>query len=329
MKHAIKQFFLSSWIGLASLLFLSFLAYGVFFFSSPVLEKNITVPTKAEALAQFYQLPLYFEKNEGQIDASVKYLTRGPGYTFYFTPKEIVMVLQKTLQGKALSQSAVLKMQFVGANQPFLVKGLEEQECKSNYFRGSDPSNWRTNISNYAKVQYEGVYPGIDAVFYGNQQQFEYDFCLAPGADPHDVHLHIEGAKKLAIDAEGNIRMMLEDDEEVQMLKPFVYQIVEGKRLPVESKFTLLAQNEIGFALGAYDRSKEVIIDPVLVYSTYLGGTNTESGNDIAIDSTGHAYVTGTTASSDFPITGNAYQTALKGTSDAFVTKFEVTGDTS
>lgn len=326
MNYLIKQFFLSSW-RLASLLFLSLFAIGTFFFSSSVSEENLVVPTKADALAQFYKLPLYFEKNEGQIDTSVKFLSRGPGYTFYFTPKEIIMVLQKTLQEKKSPQSAVLKIQFVGANQPFPIKGLEEQKCKSNYFKGNDPLNWRTNISNYAKVQYEGLYPGIDAVFYGNQQQFEYDFCLAPGANPQHARLHLEGAKELAIDAGGNLRIMLEDGKEVQMLKPFVYQVVEGKKLSIESNFTLLAQNEIGFALGSYDQTKKVVIDPVLVYSTYLGGMNTESGLDIAIDSTGNAYVTGTTASADFPSTTNAFQTSLKGASDAFVTKFDVTGN--
>jgi len=330
MKHSIKQFFLSSWIGLASLLFLSFLAGGTCLFSPSVLEKKLTVLTKKDALAQFYQLPLYFEKNEGQIDASVKYLSRGPGYTFYFTPKEVVMVLQKKLREKASSQSAALKIQFVGAAQPLLIKGLEEQECKSNYFKGNDPMNWRTNISNYAKVRYEGVYPGIDVVFYGNQQQFEYDFCLAPGADPQLPRLHIEGAKELAIDAQDNLHITMKDGEEVQMLKPFVYQMVEGKKLFIESQFTLLAQNDIGFILGSYDQSKEVVIDPVLVYSTYLGGTNIENGSDVAIDSTGHAYVVGTTGSTDFPVTAGAFQTTLKGGAggtDAFVTKFDVTGN--
>jgi len=273
--------------------------------------------TKANIAAQFAKLPLYFERNVGQTDASVKYLTRGPGYTLFFTPDEIVLSLQN---------QASLRMQFVGANKEPTLIGLEEQACKSNYFIGNDPQKWHTNISNYAKVAYQNLYPGIDAVFYGNPQHLEYDLCVAPGGCPKDVRLRIENAKHLSIDAEGHLRILTDAEQEVRMQKPFVYQIIAGEKVSIESSFLLLAQNEIGFSVGKYDIDKSLVIDPVLAYSTYLGGSNLDSGTSIVVDGTGSAYVTGSTNSTNFPTKNPVQPTLGSDLSNAFVTKFNSTG---
>jgi len=295
------------------------------------IDFSYAAETKANIATQFGKLPLYFEHNVGQTDASVRYLTRGPGYTLFFTPDEIVLSLQN---------QASLRMQFVGANKEPTLIGLEEQACKSNYFIGKDPQKWHTNISNYAKVAYQNLYPGIDAVFYGNPQHLEYDLCVAPGGCPNDVRLRIENAKHLSIDAEGDLRILTKAEHEVRMQKPFVYQIIAGEKVSIESSFLLLAQNEIGFSLGKYDKDKLLVIDPIvaaLSYSTYLGGANNDESCGIAVDSNGSAYVTGLTNSfnieSDFGFIGfplmNPAQSAFGGgNSDAFVTKFDPTGTT-
>jgi len=272
--------------------------------------------TKANIAAQFGKLPLYFEHNVGQTDASVRYLTRGPGYTLFFTPDEIVLFLQN---------QASLRMQFVGANKEPTLIGQEEQVCKSNYFIGNDPQKWHTNISNYAKVAYKNVYPGIDAVFYGNPQHLEYDLCVAPGGCPNDVRLRIENTKHLSIDAEGDLRILTKAEHEVRMQKPIVYQIINGEKVSIESSFLLLAQNEIGFSLGKYDTNKTVVIDPVIIYSTYLGGSAEDIGYGIAVDNSGSAYVVGSTSSTNFPL-HSPVQGTYGGRRDAFLTKFNPTG---
>ncbi len=338
MHQASKQKFLRIGSGLTALLGVVLLTAGLSFGSfSPFSEKK-TLPskeaeaspsTKTDVIAQIVKLPMYFEKNEGQIDPSVKYLTREYGSTFYFTPREIVMVLQKQFQDtepKTLT-SSVLKIQFVGAQVNPLITGIDEQPSKSNYFIGNQPEKWLTNIPHYAKVSYQDLYSGIDALFYGNARQLEYDILVAPGQDPQHVRLHIEGAKELSIDESGHLHLVLEDQQEVQMQKPFVYQMMGENQIAIEGQFVLLAQNEVGFLLGKYDRNQTLVIDPVLAYSTYLGGGGSEIGMGIAVDSSGSAYVTGYTESLNFPTTTGAYQASLTSSRrNAFITKLNPGG---
>ncbi len=312
MRTSLRQWLRIIMIPLCLMLF-------AYFFFAP--SQDISPPDKTQIAAQFFKQPIYFERNEGQINTSVNYLTRGTGYTFYFTPQEVVMVLQNQA-----TSSSVLKIQFMQANPYPLIKGLEEQACKSNYFIGHDPEKWHTNVSNYTKIQYQDLYPGINAIFYGHEQQLEYDLCVAPGGNPQDARLHIEGAQTLLVDENGHLRIVMDNAHEVLMQKPFVYQVLNGNQVAIEGKYVLLAQNEIGFALGTYDIHQTLVIDPVLVYSTYLGGIDFDSGNAIAVDSNGNAYVTGDTLSLDFPITGGAYQPTLTGSVDVFITKFNPTG---
>lgn len=276
----------------------------------------------SELPQQFYEVPLYFEENSGQVDSDVKYLSRGPGYTFYFTPQEIVMALQNCKEEK----SALLKIKFLGTCQEPVLKGVDEQECKSHYFIGNDSSKWLTSISNYGKVIYEKIYPGVDAIFYGNKQHLEYDLCVTPGGNPQDIRFCIEGAENIAIDSVGHLSVYLANREIVQIQKPMVYQWIDGEKKWVDAQFVLFGQNEIGFHLSSYNVKETLIIDPVLVYSSFLGGDGNDQGFSISVDNYGHVYVTGTTNSANFPLKHSIRNTISMHARDAFITKFNSAG---
>jgi hypothetical protein len=196
-----------------------------------------------------------------------------------------------------------------------------------NYFIGNDSAKWRTNVPTYAKVKYEGLYPGVDLVYYGNQGQLEYDFVVAPGVDPNEIRLKFHGAGKPRVDEKGDL-LLLAKDEEMRFQKPVAYQELAGERKQVRGSYVLASANRIGFKLGEYDHSQPLVIDPVLVYSTYLGGSlsGSDSGSGIAVDGSGDAYVTGGTGPG-FPTTTNALQPTLGGPNgNAFVTKLSPSG---
>ena len=240
-------------------------------------------------------------------------------------------------------KGAVLRMKLVGANPAAQVTGLEQLPGKSNYFIGNDPAKWRTNVPTYAKVRYGNVYSGIDLVYYGNQRQLEYDFVVAPGADPRDIRLAIqsrdrEGAVALRIDGEGDL-VLESEGSELRLHQPVIYQEISGARQRIGGNFVVHGTpgqvhgkpgqvqggRQVGFEVARYDASKPLIIDPVLTYSTYLGGSNGDEGLGIAVDSSGNAYVTGWTSSTNYPTT-NAFQAATGGLQDAFVTKLNAAG---
>jgi hypothetical protein len=220
-------------------------------------------------------------------------------------------------------------MKLLGANSSAKVEGTDELPGKSNYFKGNDPKKWRTNVSNYAKVHYRDVYPGVDVVYYGNQGKLEHDFVVSPGADPAAIKLAIEGADSLRLDKQGNLVAQLTSGE-VVLNRPTVYQPGNPKSeiqnpKSVDGRFVLLADSRIDFEIGTYDKTKPLVIDPVLIYSTYLGGSVSDEGYGIAVDTAGSAYVTGYAESPDFP-TANPLQPSLSGYYNAFVTKLNSTG---
>ena len=288
---------------------------------------------------RYGNLPLSFEANHGQSDSKVKFLSRGSGYSLFLTSNEAVLVLSqseadenrkasrvaRTAVRAKHRKSAVVRMTLVEANPQSQAAGHDALPGKSNYFIGNDPAKWRTNIPTYAKVRYEGVYPGVDLVYYGNQGQLEYDFVVAPGADPRLVTLAFEGAREVHIDARGELVLGVEGGE-VRQHKPVVYQEVAGVKQEVAGRYVMKGTRQVGFRVAAYDPSRPLIIDPVLVYSTYLGGSDEDVGFGIAVDAAGNAYVTGETSSTDFPTTAGAAQTTYAGGSDAFVTKLDATG---
>ena len=294
----------------------------------------------AQVRERYGNLPLSFEANHGQSDSTVKFLSRGSGYSLFLTSDEAVLVLSQSEADESRTasrvartavrardrKSAVVRMTLVNANPRSQTAGHHELPGKSHYFIGNDPAKWRTNIPTYAKVKYEGVYPGVDLVYYGNHGQLEYDFVVAPGADPGVVTLAFEGAREVHIDARGELVLGVEGGV-VRQHKPVVYQEVAGVKQEVAGRYVMKGKRQVGFRVAAYDPSRPLIIDPVLVYSTYLGGSGIDAGFGIAVDGAGSAYVTGTTRSTDFPTTAGAAQTThAGGFDDAFVTKLDATG---
>jgi hypothetical protein len=279
--------------------------------------------TDARLSESYGKLPLYFEANRGRTDKDVRFLSRGAGYNLYLTSDEAVLVLAKR-DAKAQKKSVALRMNLVGANRKPLVSGLEEQPGKVNYFIGRDPAKWRTNVPTYAKVHYQNVYAGIDLVYYGNQRQLEYDFVVAPGADPGKIVLAFKGADKIEIDARGDLVLRTAGGD-LRQHKPVVYQEIDGARRDVTGGYVRKGANRIGFQLAAYDTTRPLVIDPiVLAYSTFLGGSDHDDAGGIAVDADGNAYITGGTASFDFPTTAGAFQPAFPG--GAFVTKLNPAG---
>ena len=279
-----------------------------------------TSHTHTRVLESYGRLPLHFERNDGQVDASVRFLARGSGYSLFLKPTEAVL----TLRQRATANVAVLQFTLAGGNRRPTVAGRGELPGRINYFVGDDPAGWRTNIATYARVHYSDVYPGIDLVYYGNQQQLEYDFVVAPGADPRRIRMVFDRARAVSIDGDGDLILSVEGGE-VRQLKPIVYQEANGVREPIAGRYVRKGRREIRFELGAYDRTRPLVIDPVLVYSTYLGGSSTDAGNDIAVDAQGNAYVGGETSSADFP-TASAADASQNGRVDGFVTKLNATG---
>ena len=287
------------------------------------------------------KLPLYFEANRGQTDRQVKFLSHGAGHTLFLTSTEAVLVFTRSepregreaLKPKGKPEKpknvrrTVVRMTFLDANPKSRVVGQEELPGKANYFIGNDPSKWRTDVPTYAKVQYTNVYPGIDLIYYGNQRQLEYDYVVGPGADPKRIRLSFQGADKLELDAQGDLVLHTAAGV-IRQRKPVIYQEVEGRRREIAGGYVLKGARRVGFRFAAYNASIPLVIDPALFYSTYLGGSAADQGFGIAVDASGNAYVTGYTASTDFPTIPGAFQTTLgsAGSTDAFVTKLNPTG---
>lgn len=313
------------------------------FKGNPSKGKKVKPPQLTES---YGKLPLSFEKNTGQTDSRVKFLSRGSGYSIFLTQTEAVLVLRepdpnaglnkKTAQNHAsylapvdsptsTSKSSVLNMRLVGANSKAQAVGSDPLPAKSNYFIGNNPKNWLTEITNYGKVQFRNAYPGIDLVYYGSQRQLEYDFIVAPGADPRVINIVFDGAQSLEIDKNGDL-LIKTFSGVIRHHKPVVYQEKEGKKTPVSAHYILKSGNQIGIALGVYDKTQKLFIDPVLSYSTFLGGSSRDVGYGIAVDNSGNAYITGFTGSLNFPVTAGVFQPTRNQLSEGFIAKLNSSG---
>ena len=255
-------------------------------------------------------IPLSFEPNTGQASRDVRYLARGSAYTLYLTGREMVF---------AGRNQPPLRTKFPGANPSAPVAAESPQPSTSNYFVGNDPTKWRTAVPNYARVRYSGIYPGIDLVYYGHEGTLEYDWIVAPGADPARIRMTFEGRPHLRIDEHGDL-VIRQDGNEYRHKRPAIYQEFAGKRIPVDGRWVVRG-SECSFQIGVYDHSRTLTIDPPLVFATYEGGSGLDYAYAVAVDAAGNTYVTGIAGSANFPTAGT-----LRGTEDVFVTKISSDG---
>jgi hypothetical protein len=284
-------------------------------------------------------LPLSFEESSNPEKRDFDFLSHGSGATFFLNYSGVNMRLGGSAKNSASHfgeriqsaktrpqiQPAALQLKFLGANprSKIVRKGL--LPGKSNYLIGSDPKQWRTNISSYAKVMYLDIYPGIDVSYYGDHRQLEYDFVVKAGANPSSVEIEVIHADKIRIDASGNVKVNI-GGSEIEQRRPFAYQEIQGVGRPVPARYILKGTNKIGLDIGNYDSSRPLIIDPVLFYSTYVGGSGSDQGISVALDSADKAYITGITTSADFPVSSGAAQVSSTNGSNLFITKMNATG---
>ena len=280
--------------------------------------------SETRPIESYGKLPLSFEENRGQTDSQVKFLSRSSGYNLFLTSTQAVFRFREpdsgsgseATQGRQNPASASLRMKLRGANPAPRIAGADQLPGKANYFIGADHTKWRTNIPTYAKLKYENVYAGVDLVFYGSERRLEYDFIVAPEADFRAITLGFEGADRVEVDGNGDLVLDTAAGE-VRQKRPLIYQEVNGVRHTIAGRYRLnedKGQKEEGesqelithhsslvtFEVGEYDRTRPLIIDPVLVYSTFLGGSGADRGLGISVDMQGNAYVTGETSSPDF-----------------------------
>jgi hypothetical protein len=310
--------------------------------ASRILDESVSGDdaTAARVREAYGKLPLSFEGNRGQTDPEVKFLARGGGYTLFLTSKEAVLTLDRggeapdRFAGSESTQPAAsaVHLQLLGANPAPSIDGQGDLAGRSHYFIGDDPRQWRHGIPHYERVRYEEVYPGIDLIYYGNQGRLEYDFVVGAHADPDAIRLEFPGAGGLVVDERGDLVLKLDGGDLVQK-KPVIYQEAEGVRRDIEGGYRIDERSRVSIEVGAYDESRPLVIDPVLLYATYLGGAAAtdigDIGSGIAVDDAGSAYVIGLTRSLDFPTTAGAFQPVNGGGSDprdVFVTKLNADG---
>lgn len=290
------------------------------FFNSIVLRSGHAAFNQLERAKHSYgQLPMTFERNDGQSARAVKYQARGHGYQVFLTDDYAALSL-----ASSKGDVTVLRFDFgLGKSVPV---GLDELPTKSNYILGNDPQSWRTNIPNFARVEYRAIQPGIDVAFYGTQRALEYDFVVAPGSDPAQLAVTIEGADKLELTPNGDLLLHV-GTATVMQRAPVSFQDEGRSQRRVQSRYVLKGGHQIGFAVDEYDRAQALVIDPVIDYSTFLGGTGSDEGFAIAVDNVGNAYLTGTTYSNNFNTFAPLQTLNRGGKFDAFVTKLNAAGN--
>ena len=300
---------------------------------SPVAAANTPVDANGKARSLFAGLPLMFEPNQGQAnldpsDARARFVARGSGYSLFLGAEGAILSLSsreaKTpAHATPVTQVEALQMKLVGAKASAGIAAEEPLPGKSNYLLGNDPSKWRRGVPQFARVRYENVYPGINLVFYGNQGQLEYDFQVAPHADPAQAELEFNGAKALAL--KDGALVVHGRNGSVRLEAPQVYQQIAGRREPVEGKFVLRGEHRAGFAIGSYDHSRELVIDPLLTFATYFGGSGNELNNYVAVDQSFNVYLAGSTTSTNLPVGSgvltNVYQSTLDGAENVYIAK--------
>ncbi len=317
--------------------------------SAPRVAPKASAPTPASKGMAFGNIPLAFEPNYGQAgNAQVKYMARAHGYSLFLTRKEAAFVmpvgpqtspLLSVHKGMSLSELekamsappadngvAVLRMEMLGASAQPQLTADDLQPGKTNYLIGKDPKNWHSNIPRYGQVRYNNVYPGIDLAYHGTQQ-LEFDFVVKPGASPDKIAVGFKGAQKLRTDHSGNLVLGTAAGE-IQLLRPVAYQEKDGVRRPVPARFVTKEKNKVAFELGAYDRTRQLVIDPSITFATYYGGPQEETAAGVALDASGNIYLTGTTSSDTdkLPVAPNTYTIGPSGEHDGYLVQFTPNG---
>ena len=285
-------------------------------------QAGTPLPSSGQQLVARGRLPLAFEPNVGQAGSQVSYLTRGAGYQLHFTADGATWALMRAGEAEGAPLVDVLRMRVVGAAAAVPVTGAAPLAARAHYFRGDDPTEWRTNVPTFGRVRYDQVYPGVDLEYYGRDGELEYDFVVAPGADPSIISLAFDGADRLSLDDAGNLAVETSAGRLVQG-RPLTYQQIGGERRIVESRFVLAEDDEVRFEVDAYDPRRPLVIDPVISYSTFIGGTGGAYGDQaygVTVDAQENIYVTGKTASTTFPVQGQPASL------DAFVLKMAPDG---
>lgn len=302
-----------------------------------------TESQKTNIKKTYGKLPLYIIENQGQVDSRVKIYERGAGHATFFTGNGLILSLtvdeakvdkashhdELKTDGNVKITTETLELSFVGANDRPVITAQDRQTGYANYFVGNDKTKWRSNIPTYGALTYKDVYKNIDIKFYGNNREIEHDVIVRPGGDPSMVIFAYKGAQGLKINKSGDLVVSLKRGNIIER-KPVIYQEIHGERVAVEGSYKILKMEEAGlfsygFTVASYDGTKDLVIDPVLSYSTYLGGLSVDHGLAIAVDNTGAVYVTGYTASLDFPLAGSI-QGVIGGGIDVFITKINASG---
>ncbi len=273
-------------------------------------------PTSKGKLVESYgKVPLSFEPNRGQTSPAVQWVARGPEYALFLSGHDAVLELNSITPPAGITDrpkiySSAVRMNLLGATTALKASGERQQAGTANYFTGSDPAKWQHEVPNFEKVRLSGVYPGIDLVYYGRQGRLEYDFVVAPGADASKIMLKFDGAEaRLA--ANGDLILPVAGTaREIRFDKPTVYQLKDGHRQPVEGAFQIANDRTVSFALGSYDRLRELVIDPTLLFAGSIATGNQQTiPAGMTIDASGAMYVTGYTNDLTFPVTTGALQT--------------------
>ena len=298
---------------------------------------------KVTVMNNLTSMPLAFTENRGQWPDDVLFRANSGGAMMWFTRGGAVYQFTRSIPANKSQdappfavgserfdhepdsiETSTIKATFVGANPDPQIVGWDKMEYKCNYFIGKNPDKWFTDVPNYSSITYKEIYQGIDLKYYGNGQQMEYDFIVSPGADPSAIQIKYDGIKSLSVNSDGELVIETEWGEVVEK-SPVVYQIQDDVKIAIEGEYLTTNDGSFGFQLDSdYDPSLPLVIDPVLTYSSYLGGSGNDNGYSIAVDANNCAYITGITTSSDFP-TENPYQ-AHQGSIDIFVTKLSSSG---
>ncbi len=320
MYRKINPFNLSCLLALAL-----FVAGGVSFTLMPRKPAE-TTGSHAPVSTALSRLPLSFEANRGQWEGGTDFVARGAGYSLALTATEARFALQPNQTGSEGKAPHSLRMQLKGANAAAQPRGLDELPGRSNYLVGRDAARWRTDIAQFRQAKYESVYPGVDVVYYGAQGQLEYDFIVAPNADPRAIELSFADVDEVSVNAEGEL-VLRAAGAEVRQRKPVIYQEVNGQRQTVTGGYVQTGAREFGFEISDYDRELPLVIDPVILYASFLGGSDTEFAEVIERDAAGNLYVAGRTISTDFPVTAQALRkTAAPIQEDVFIAKLNPSG---